>query len=230
MHDRRLDGEVLTFGNLGTLFMRAMTWWDHGTKSVWSQPWGGSIWGELEGATLTLLPSEVVPWATWLADHPDTTVLVDERGLSYNPDFLDYDYVIGVAVREEASAYYFASLKKVGVLNDRVGKFPIVVSVDPDTQAVRVFLRDRVDSPVDPEALVPPLLTFDPGGPGQIVDRETGTVWDTRLGIAVEGPLRGAALQQLPYTTAFDWAWEDFFANSDFWGESGLRGSGSPGS
>ncbi len=31
--------------------MRAMTWWDHETNSIWSQPWGMSIAGELEGAT-----------------------------------------------------------------------------------------------------------------------------------------------------------------------------------
>ncbi len=80
MHDRRLNGETLTFGNQGALFMSAMTWWDHETESIWSQPWGSAIGGDLEGESLTLLPAEVVPWSTWLASHPDTTVLADERG------------------------------------------------------------------------------------------------------------------------------------------------------
>jgi hypothetical protein len=35
-----------------------MTWWDWETQSIWSQPWGAAIDGELTGARLTLLPYE----------------------------------------------------------------------------------------------------------------------------------------------------------------------------
>ena len=72
VHDRRVDGETLTFGNQGALFMNAMTWWDHDTESVWSQPWGSAIRGPLEGTALTLIPASIVPWPTWLDEHPDT--------------------------------------------------------------------------------------------------------------------------------------------------------------
>jgi hypothetical protein len=53
------------FGNQGGLFMNAMTWWDHESESVWSQPWGRAIAGPLKGIELELLPSELVPWETW---------------------------------------------------------------------------------------------------------------------------------------------------------------------
>ena len=61
MHDRRVDGETLVFGNQGGLFMNAMTWWDHKMESVWSQPWGRAIAGPLKGTELELIPSQLVP-------------------------------------------------------------------------------------------------------------------------------------------------------------------------
>jgi len=85
VHDRRIDGVVHTFGNEGALFKSAMTWWDWETQSIWSQPWGAAIDGELTGTRLTLLPYELVPWQTWLDSHPETKVLIDERAnLVYN--------------------------------------------------------------------------------------------------------------------------------------------------
>ena len=44
--------------------MNAMTWWDWESQSVWGQPWGAAIDGELTGTRLTLLPYELVPWQT----------------------------------------------------------------------------------------------------------------------------------------------------------------------
>ena len=40
VHRREVNGETLTFGVQGALFMNAMTWWDHTTGSIWSQPLG----------------------------------------------------------------------------------------------------------------------------------------------------------------------------------------------
>ena len=45
-------------------------------------------------------------------------------------------------------------------------------------------------------------------------DLETGSLWDTRRGIAVEGPLTGEGLQKAPIASAFDWAWLDFYPQS----------------
>jgi hypothetical protein len=38
VHRRELNGTVLVLGNQGALWGNAMTWWDHGTGSIWSQP------------------------------------------------------------------------------------------------------------------------------------------------------------------------------------------------
>ena len=226
IHDRRLDGTVKTFGNQGALFMNALTFWDHETKSIWSQPWGTAIAGELKGSTLTLLPFSLDTWGAWLEAHPDTTVVEDERGKVFLPDLIPYDYVIGVSIKEDASSYYVNSLLDTTVLNHTVGDNPIVVITNPETRKVRVFLRRTTGTPADKTAIVPDLFTFEGTDDGRMRDLQTGTIWEFDRGLALEGPLRGTVLQQVPYITSFDWAWADFFPETTVWGETGLTGSG----
>ncbi len=217
MHDRRLNGEVLTFGNQGDLFMNAMTWWDHGTKSIWSQPWGAAIWGELEGESLTLLPGEVVPWSTWVSRHPQTKVLIDEFGLSSPARTFQNDFVIGVAIQEDSVGYFYTWAEEARVLNDWLRDLPIAVIVEPGTRSIGVYLRNEIGTPADPSVQVPTVLSFEIGKGGAIKDTESGSTWDVS-GVAVDGPLLGASMQRVPYVTAYPEAWLDFFPNTRFWG------------
>lgn len=216
MHDRRVDGETRTFGNNGGLYMKAMTWWDHGTQSVWSQPWGAVLNGSLAGTSLTPLPAEVVRWGAWVADYPQTRVLVDERGERFGRQLPEDNFVIGVALNDAATAYHFRSAQAQGVINDSVGTFPVVVTVDKHDGAIDVYLR-TVPMPDGDGATR--TLTFEPDEGGVLRDAETGSSWDIRRGVALSGPLRGTVLRQAPYVSAFDWAWEDFYPNTRFWGE-----------
>lgn len=34
---------------------------------------------------------------------------------------------------------------------------------------------------------------------------------------AVEGPFRGELLQEVPYSTAYDWAWVDFYPDTEIY-------------
>ena len=183
--------------------MRAMTWWDHETESVWSQPWGMAIAGPLEGTRLGLIPAGIVPWAAWQAEHPETLVLdlPDYRGSRFSSDF-----VIGIALGEYAKAYPFEMASEEAVLNDNIGDFPIVLLVDADTKAVHSFLRNTKDRDLE--------FTLKEG---KLVDLQTGSSWDASRGIAVGGPLRGEVLQRVPYITSFDWAWQDFYPHSEFY-------------
>ena len=208
-----MDGEALTFGNQGALFMNAMTWWDHETDSVWSQPWGSALAGPLEDTALTLLPVSVVPWSTWLAEHPDTTVVANDlTPRRVSNQLTRDDFVIGVALGDAATAYYYVVASEERVINDRIGDHPVVVTVDPDTRDIKVFLRNTGD-----EAGIRELI-FELDESGLIVDGETGSVWDTTRGVAVDGLLKGTLLQQLPYVSSFDWAWLDFFPHTEFYG------------
>ena len=41
--------------------MNAMTWFDHETNSIWSQPWGMAISGPLKGTRLDVFPFSLHP-------------------------------------------------------------------------------------------------------------------------------------------------------------------------
>ena len=187
--------------------MNAMTWWDHETSSIWSQPWGLAIDGSLKGTRLEVIPAGVVPWATWLTDHPDTMLLlIAGRGFDFPSERFSENFVIGVALGDHAKAYPFRLASREGVVNDRIGPFPVVVLADPETKAVHVYLRRAGDRELD-FSLVD----------GRLVDLQTGTTWDRVRGAGLDGPFRGELLKQLPYNTSFDWAWEDFYPHSEFY-------------
>ncbi|MCH8207041.1 MAG: DUF3179 domain-containing protein [Chloroflexi bacterium] len=229
MHDRRLDGETLTFGNQGRLWMKAMTWWDHGTESIWSQPWGTAIAGPLEGTALTLIPASIVPWSTWINEHPETTVVANDldmprldilsgieyfEGVAPRDSSQRDDFVIGVALGESAAAYRFTLASELRVINDRVGEHPVAVFVDPDTRSIHVFLRTVHGRDLDSDEVV-----FELDQDGRLLDVETGSVWNAATGEAIDGPLSGAILQPVPWTTSFVWAWRDFFPHTRFYGQ-----------
>jgi hypothetical protein len=202
VHDRTVNGETFVFGNQGGLFMNAMTWWDHKTESVWSQPWGRAIAGPLKGTELRLLPSELVPWKTWREMHPDTLALaLGERRLARATP---HDrFVIGVTLDRWATAFPYDLAADAGLVNDQVGPYPLVVHVNADSRAIHVYLR-QVDERT---------LTFVQKD-DTVQDEETGSTWQMERGIAVAGPLQGQALRGVPYIPAFDSAWRDFYPDS----------------
>lgn len=118
--------------------MRAMTWFDHETESVWSQPWGLAIDGAIEGTRLKLIPAGIMPWDAWLSGHPDTLVLDAGRGFLFGAPRKEFssDFVIGIAVGEAAKAYPFLLASQKRIINDRIGTFPVVVLADPETRIV----------------------------------------------------------------------------------------------
>jgi len=205
VHDRRLDGKTLVFGNAGGLYLGAMTWWDHKTQSIWSQPVGEAIAGELEGARLTLLPSQVTTWGNWVKAHPQTFVMInDVDRLSSRRQGFSPDFVIGVVIDQGAKAYYFEDVEKVGVVNDAVGDFPVLLWAAAGD--FRVYLRTVQGK----------TLTFRLEG-DHLVDEQTGSTWKLDTGLATDGPLRGEALQPAPSLTSFDWAWQDFYPGTAFY-------------
>lgn len=185
--------------------MNAMTWWDHQTESIWSQPWGRAIDGPLKGTELELLPSELVPWRTWREAHPDTMALKAGRPLFGRKTFQP-NYVIGVTLGDGAIAFPYELAKEAGIVNDAVGPYPIVVHVDPADHGVHVYLRQTGDQ----------VLTFVLQGDG-VLDRETGSTWNMDRGLAEDGPFQGQALRIVPYIPAFPEAWRDFYPESSWY-------------
>ena len=208
MHDRRIDGKAHTFGNFGDLYKSAMTWFDHETDSVWSQPIGTSIIGPYAGVRLEAIPASVMPWGTWKRDHPDTLVLA-VRGLAraFVTDPFDGrrgEYVLGIELGEHAKAYPFDAVSEDVVANDRIGDVPVLVYANPDDRSAHIYVRRARDMD----------LEFVWSG-GELRDRQTNSLWEPAKGFAIEGELRGELLRKLHYITAYQWAWEDFYPHTE---------------
>lgn len=191
--------------------MNAMTWWDHQTESVWSQVWGQAIDGELKGATLNLIPTSIVPWGVWRTDHPDTLAMTTSKIGAFNVNIQERphdDWVIGVALGEDSRAFYFISVTRVGLVNDAVGPFPVVIYANRDTRQVYAYVRNISGQGVT--------LSVDEAAQ-TLVDDTTGRAWQLATGLPVNQPDGAEALLPVPYVSSFDWAWKDFHPHSSFY-------------
>ncbi len=185
--------------------MNAMTWYDHKTNSIWSQPWGRALEGELKGVELFPLPYQLTTWDNWRKEHPESLAMVNDHSrLSFAESF-DTGFVIGLILGAEVKAYRYEDVADATIVNDVLGSFPVVVWAANDNY--HAYIRQVDDQ----------LLTFRLEG-DRLVDSETGSTWDLTNGLAVNGPLKGQGLIAVPSMSAFDWAWLDFYPESEFYG------------
>lgn len=75
MDDRRIDEEVLVFGDSGLRIDDAIVFWDHGTSSLWEQWRALAYSGPWAGVRLVRLSAPTLRWSSWLEQFPDTMVL-----------------------------------------------------------------------------------------------------------------------------------------------------------
>jgi len=187
--------------------MNAMTWYDHETQSIWTQPLGRALTGPLKGTQLKIIPYSLVPWSTWREEHPDTLALIAERGSFRGQEPPTDNFVIGVAIGDVARGYVYPAVANRIVVNDQLGDIPVVVHVNPENRNIHVFSRELNDGTV---------LTFT-GDENQLIDEATGSVFDPSRGIGLAGEYSGVGLRELPYISSFDWAWLDFYPHTDFY-------------
>ncbi len=206
VHRRQVEETELVLGNQGALYGDAMTWWDHGTGSIWSQPRGEAILGPLRGKRLDLLPSSLTTWQAWQDAHPETLAL---DVLGWRTGFHLEDMAIVVDLGDEAVAYRVPALRDAGVVNDVVAGIAIAVVIDPDDETRwAVFGRQVDDRVVDLE------VTAD-----GLVDRTSQSTFEPFLGIGRAGPLADQSLPRLAGFTAFPEDFETFFPGARIWGE-----------
>jgi hypothetical protein len=204
VHRREIDGEEIIFGNQGALWGNAMTWWDHETGSVWSQPIGEAILGPRKGQKVELLASSLTRWGPWREEHPQTLAL-DARG-GFDGFALEQMALV-VDLGTEVAAYPVLRLQEVGVVNDVVAGVEVAVLVDPaDDQRWAVFSR-RLDD------VVVELTVVD----GELVDVASGTRFDPTRGIGRGGDLDGQILDILPAFTSFPEDVPTFWPEARFW-------------
>ena len=204
VHRRSIEGEEITFGVQGALLGNAMTFWDHDTGSVWSQPTGEAVAGPRKGERLELLPVSFTSWGSWLETHPDTMALDTPAGIT---GFTLDRMAIALDLAGDALAITYSDLDRVGVINETVGGLEVAVVVDPaDGDRWETFAR-RIDDRVLTLAIEN----------GELVDLETGTIWDPVRGRAMSGPLEGEILGILPGFTIFPRDFWTFFPEGRLW-------------
>ena len=204
VHRREVRGEELVFGNHGALWGNAMTWWDHDTGSIWSQPLGEAIAGPRIGDRLELLPVTFTTWGAWFESHPTTDALAAPAAIT---GFDLEELFIVVDLGAETVAYPADDLQTRGVVNDVLAGVEIAVVSDPaDPQRWSVFSRRLDDRVVE--------LVRDAGS---IRDTETGSAWDPVRGIALDGELTGEVLDTLPAITSFPGDYDTFWPDGRVW-------------
>ncbi len=185
VHERVIDGETVVFGVQGALYLNAMTWWDHDTGSVWSQPLGEAIAGPRRGETVPLLASEFTTWDAWRAAHPDTSAL-DAPGVPTGFDLADLFVVVDFD--DDVRAYPISDLREAGVVNDVVAELEIAVVSDPrDPERWAVFSR-RVGVDVVELEVVDDVVR----------DTISGSTFEPARGWGLDGPHADEVLDRLP--------------------------------
>lgn len=142
VHSREVNGEVLSFGNQGDLHNNAMTLFDHGTGTIWSQPFGSAIIGELEGAELELQPSTLTTWGAWKSEFPNSIALAAP---SVNAGTTINNLHIVVDLGDAQTAVSARDLETEVVINTNVGETQVAFIREPGLETWHVVNRDIGD-------------------------------------------------------------------------------------
>jgi hypothetical protein len=157
--DRRLKGEILTFGVSGLLYQSNVLIYDRQTESLWSQLEEEAVAGPMTGRNLRALPAVTTTWADWRLRHPDTLVLSPDTGhrrdygrdpyaayrASPEPMFpvrhvderlAPKEMIFGVRHGGVAKAYPLRLLESHPRLEDRIGDHLVRIELDRDSGRV----------------------------------------------------------------------------------------------
>lgn len=246
--DREVNGTVYDFGTSGRLYLSALVMYDRQTQSLWSQVMGQAIVGELTGTQLEFLPAAIASWTDFKAAHPDGLVLSRDTGFrrpyganpyalydapgnrpflfrgQIDPRLDAMERVVGVEMNGEAKAYPFSLLAEKRVVTDTVGGREIVVFYYPGTVSALDKTSIAQSRDVGAAAVFGPKLdgrrlTFRVDDEGNIVDDQTGSVWNI-LGGATAGPMRDRQLAPIVHGNHFWFAWAAFNPGTVVYGQT----------
>ncbi len=231
--DRRINGQLTTFGVSGLLYNSNIIPYDRATDSNWSQMLLQSVNGNLMGSpagTYTLLETS---WKTWKALFPDSEVVTDATG--FDRDYRSYPYgsyqtdssllfpvsesddrrhrkdrVLGVILDEGAKLYTFDDFVQPAVVTDQFAGRDLLIAGSKEDNYIVAFEQSF------------PGLSFQPfSSPGDhsiIMTDDEGNQWNI-FGEAVVGPRAGERLQPVPSFMGYFFSWAAFYPGVPINGE-----------
>jgi hypothetical protein len=220
---REVDGRTLTFYVSGVLVESNMLIKDVETRSGWVQLLGEAVDGPLKGEELRPFPSTWTDWKTWRAEHPATTTVSfargDEGAARARPgadaarkqglvDALQW----GLSRDGKARSWRFSELIHNPVINDSFAGVPLLILFDASTLGATGFDR-RLDGKT---------LAFRRRG-DELIDDESGSVWDPHSGLALRGPLEGRRLAPVAGVVSRSDAWQAFHPDGSAWAPEGTE-------
>jgi hypothetical protein len=207
---------------------------DRETGSRWQQATGTAISGPLQGARLDLYPFLRTTWQEWKRLYPETLVLKPLPGYAERMPVINKiihetrfgtgpapegafgrdsrlrprETVAGLEIAGKAAAFPFSVLRKVPVVNEKVGGTPVLIVHQPASDTTTAFDRRVKDR----------TLRFRPvdNGAGRLVDLDTGSTWNA-YGLCLAGSLEGSQLKPLILIAEFWFAWSEFHPKTEIY-------------
>ena len=237
----KFDGMETTFGTSGFLYRSNKIMYDRETFSLWNQETGQPVIGELadSGIQLNFFPTLLTTWGEWTDEHPDTTVLALDTGVSQpgryfpedNPNATYYEYfntpgtmfpvwirddsleakdvVLGVNIGEAQKAYPVSVLQVERVVNDTLGETNVVVLGSEISQAAKAYERGDQEF----SRVEGDAST---GVPMKLVDKN-GQVWDVTEEALVNASDASQTLPRIPTHSSFWFGWYAFYPDTELY-------------
>lgn len=214
-YNSTLDGETLSFGVLGVLYLNNLVMYDRNSDSWWTQITGEAISGKYKGKKLTLLPGmELIKFSEFKKTHPKGKVLqpIAQYASSYElynpnqfyetePESQSRDQVVGIEIREKSRAYKITDVREKKIINESLNGWSLLIVSGPNDGGVRIFRRFIEENER--------ILDFELKD-GNLVDKQTNSTWNFN-GEATKGELKGTTLDKPKYLELYLFAWKDFY-------------------
>lgn len=199
---------------------------DEETGSWWQQISGEAIQGEFKGSKLENVEMDEISFGVFKRENPNGRVLRSdgdkieaanwENDVAKLPVSISTELdktleprtlVVGVEINGAAKAYPFSALEKQSPILDTVGGKDIVIFLADDKKSVRAFER-TIDGQI--------LEFFAKSDSSEIVDAETGSVWDFS-GTVVSGSLSGKQLKKITILKDYWFDWKTYHPNAQLY-------------
>jgi hypothetical protein len=188
--------------------MRSLVMSDVETDTEWAHLLGRAMAGKLKGKVLTPLVTDMVTWATWREQFPQTTLLnLPPTSQNYTREFYrdPNRFVFGFVIGSQAWALPMQKMKQHPVHRFQVEGQSLLATFVDEGAVTHLFDATVDGMPLDFTAIDQTTMK----------DQQTGSVWKIVSGQAISGPLQGTLLKQHVGIMSFRRAWMNFHPDSD---------------